>query len=182
MVGKIYRWIDPGFHDGPLLTVLIKLPGMIAELIFVVACSRGDAACLVTPRSGRPQRFGSSPAVWLSGAVDGYLDAQMAVPAALALLAAIDRRPRLAGVLVAVAVLTKPQALFVLPMIAHSCWPGARADRKWSRRFSRRRLSAFSRLVCRTSSPAPGRVYCARCSGLASTMSCPARRRIFGGS
>jgi len=118
LVGKIYRWIDPDFHDGPLLSILIKLPGMIAELIFVVALLTWGRRVLGDAAVWAAAAFWISPAVWLTGAVDGYLDAQMAVPAALALLAGIDRRPRLAGVLFAVAVLTKPQALFVLPMIA----------------------------------------------------------------
>ena len=118
IVGRLYRLVDPEFHDSPLLTVLIKLPGLIAELIFVVAMLTWGRRVLGDAAVWAAAAFWISPAVWLTGAVDGYLDAQMAVPAVLALLAAIDRRPRLAGVLFAIAVLTKPQALFVLPMIA----------------------------------------------------------------
>ena len=32
IVGRLYRAIDPEFHDGPLLTALIKLPGLVAEI------------------------------------------------------------------------------------------------------------------------------------------------------
>ena len=37
IVGRVYRMIDPEFHDGPLLTVLIKLPGLLAEILLVWA-------------------------------------------------------------------------------------------------------------------------------------------------
>jgi hypothetical protein len=55
----------------------------------------------------------------------------MAVPAALALLAAADRRPWTAGVLAAIAVLTKPQAVFALPVLGLMLAGPARS-RRWS--------------------------------------------------
>jgi hypothetical protein len=61
--------------------------------------------------------FWLNPAVILNGAALGYLDAQMAVPAVLSLIAAIGGRPGLAGMLAAAAVLTKPQALFAGPAL-----------------------------------------------------------------
>jgi hypothetical protein len=58
-----------------------------------------------------------NPAVIVNGAALGYLDAQMAAPALLALIAAAAGFPAVAGALTAAAVLTKAQALFVAPAI-----------------------------------------------------------------
>ena len=58
-----------------------------------------------------------NPAMVLAGPLLGYIDAQMAVPAVMALAAAAAGPGWLAGVLAAIAVLTKPQAIFVCPVI-----------------------------------------------------------------
>jgi len=118
LVGRVYRVFDPEFRDSRLLSALIKIPGLIAELVFVVALLTWGRRVLGESAVWAAMAFWLNPAVWLAGAVDGYLDAQMAVPAALAFLAVVDRRPRLAGVLIGIAVLTKPQALFIVPILA----------------------------------------------------------------
>ena len=118
MVGRVYRFFDPQFRDSRLLSALIKLPGLIAELIFVVALLTWGRRVLGESAVWAATAFWLNPAVWLASAVDGYLDAQMAVPAALAFLAVVDHRPRLAGALIGIAVLTKPQALFIVPVLA----------------------------------------------------------------
>ena len=120
--GWFYRRVDPSFNDSPALNVLIKTPGTLAEVLFVVV--------LLT--WGR-RRFGSAavwialmywlnPAVLLNGPVLGYLNPQMAVPAALALLAAAGGYPAAAGALAACGILTKAQVLFVLPALALFIW------------------------------------------------------------
>ena len=117
-VGAIYQRIDPTYTDSWQLTALVKTPGLLAEIGFVVALLTwgrrrfGDGAVWAA------LAFWVNPAIILNGAVLGYLDAQMAVPAALALLAASAGQPGLAGALAAVAVLTKAQAVFVLPFAA----------------------------------------------------------------
>jgi hypothetical protein len=118
IVGRVYRFFDPEFRDSALLSALIKLPGLIAEIVFVVALLTWGRRVLGEPAVWAALAFWLNPAIWLAGAVDGYLDAQMAVPAALAFLAVFDRRPRLAGVLLGIAILTKPQALFIVPILA----------------------------------------------------------------
>ena len=117
IVGRIYRLVDPEFRDSALLSVLIKLPGIIAEVILVWALLTWGRRLLGEGAVWAAAAFWISPGVWLAGSVDGYLDAQMAVPATLAFLAVVDRRPKLAGVLIAIGVLTKPQALFVVPVL-----------------------------------------------------------------
>jgi hypothetical protein len=118
IVGRLYRHIDPTFSDSPTLSVLIKTPGFVAEVVFVVALlTWGRRLWGETAANWAAAAFWISPGIWLGGSVLGYLDAQMAVPAALAVLAAADKRPRLTGVLAAIAVLTKPQAIFILPVL-----------------------------------------------------------------
>lgn len=117
--GHLYRWRHPLFEDSRTLTVLVKLPGLIAELLLVaLVLSWGrrqfgeDAAAWTT------LALWLNPALLLNGPVLGYLDAQMAVPAAMALTAASAGWGALAGALAAVALLTKAQAIFVMPVIA----------------------------------------------------------------
>lgn len=117
VVGHVYRVFDPEFRDSPLLTALIKMPGLLAEMVFVTLLLTWGRRVAGGAAEWIAASFWLNPGIWLAGPVLGYLDAQMAVPAALALLAAGDNRPRLAGFLAAVAVLTKPQAIFALPAI-----------------------------------------------------------------
>jgi hypothetical protein len=116
-MGRMYRDLDPAFRDSPTLSGLIKTPGLIAEVSFV-------AAMLVWARRQRSWipawialAFWLNPAVIINGAALGYLDAQMAVPATLSLVAAAHRRPILAGLLLGIALSTKAQALFVTPVV-----------------------------------------------------------------
>jgi len=128
IVGLAYRQVSPEFTDGPLLTAFIKTPGLIAETLFVVMLLTWGARVMGRePATWIALAFWLNPVVWLGGAVLGYLDAQMAVPVTLAFLAASGRRFRMAGVLAAIAVLTKPQAIFALPALAFVV--GRRDDR-----------------------------------------------------
>ena len=117
--GHLYRWLHPMFEDSPTLTVLVKLPGVIAELLLVALVLSwgrrrfgGDAAAWTA------LALWLNPALLLNGPVLGYLDAQMAIPAAIAVTAASAGWGALAGVVAAIAVLTKAQAVFVMPVIA----------------------------------------------------------------
>ncbi len=118
-VGRVYREIDPAFADSTLLTVLVKTPGVLAELglvLLLLTWGRrliGPAAAAWTALA-----IWLNPAVILNGAGLGYLDAEMAMPAAAALLSAGTGHPAIAGALIAAAVLTKAQAVFVLPVVA----------------------------------------------------------------
>lgn len=118
VVGNFYRAIDPPYRDSAWLTCLIKLPGLVAELALVVfLLTYGRTVLGVRAAHWMALAIWLNPAVILNGAALGYLDAQMAVPAVLSLIAVIAGRPGLAGMLAASAVLTKPQALFAGPAI-----------------------------------------------------------------
>jgi hypothetical protein len=126
VVGRIYRAIDPAYGDSTLLTVLIKTPGLVAEIVFVAALlTWGRRLFGAAGADWAAVAFWLNPAVWFSGAALGYVDAQGAVPAALALLAAVTGRPALAGALIALAAGTKPQTIYLLPVIAAAVVRGA---------------------------------------------------------
>jgi hypothetical protein len=117
-VGRIYWSLDKTYRDSRVLTALIKAPGLLAEIVFVAAILMWGRRSFGTG-AGRwiALAFWLNPAIILNGAALGYLDAQMAVPAALSMVAAGLGYPLLAGALLAAAILTKAQALFVGPVI-----------------------------------------------------------------
>lgn len=117
LVGRIYRAMDPVFNDSTLLTCLIKLPGLLFEAAFVIAMLTWGRRKLGGAARWIALGFWLNPAIVINGAALGYLDAEMAVPAALALVAAAVGSPGLAGGLLAAAVLTKAQAVFIAPVV-----------------------------------------------------------------
>ena len=118
MVGRIYAALDPAYSDSRRLTGLIKMPGLAAELVVVlVLLTWGRRVLGAAAATWTALAIWVNPAMILNGAALGYLDAQMAVPALLALLAAAARLPALAGALIACAALTKAQAVFVAPVV-----------------------------------------------------------------
>jgi hypothetical protein len=118
LMGRIYRSLRTTFDDSPLLTALIKLPGILAELAFVLCLLFwGRRVCDPARAEWIALAVWLNPAIVINGAALGYLDAQMAMPAALALVAAGAGRPGVAGALLAAAILTKAQALFVAPVV-----------------------------------------------------------------
>jgi len=119
LVGRAYFRIDSAYRDSSLLTALVKTPGLAAEALLVVALlTIGGRLFGAGLARWAALAIWLNPAVIVNGAALGYLDAQMAVPAALALLAALFGWPVVAGALIAAAILTKAQAVFVLPVIA----------------------------------------------------------------
>ena len=128
--GKTIRVLDPAGETPRVFNVLIKLPGAFAEW----------ALCVVillwgTRRFGAKAAEHAALAVWLSpalvivGPILGYLDAQTAVPALLALCAASAGWPAAAGALAVVAALTKPQGILLLPAVAVMTWHRPMRDR-----------------------------------------------------
>jgi hypothetical protein len=109
------------------LNAAIKLPGVLAEialswLLFVV----------MARHYGRPAGLWAAAAFWvnpamiLAGSMLGYLDALMALPALGSIAAAALNAPIAAGALLAIACLTKLQAIFILPVVALALWNAGR--------------------------------------------------------
>jgi hypothetical protein len=120
LVGMIYGAAVPGFPDGAALTVAVKLLPVAAEVglfwLLVWSVRR------VNPGECGTSRFAGlaywlSPAALMTSAVLGYVDALFALPALGALVAACAGRAALSGVLLALAILTKPQAVFIAPVV-----------------------------------------------------------------
>ena len=119
LVGRAYRLVNPRYEDSSTLYAFVKLPGLIAEaaaMVWLLVIGRrrfGPDMAAWTALA-----FWLNPAVILDGPILGYLDAQMAVPAVVALAVAYAGPAWLAGALAAVAVLTKAQPIFLMPVLA----------------------------------------------------------------
>ena len=122
--GRIYRWFDPAFDDGVWLTVATKLPGLVCGIALTAllwwavrrqtqSLEAADWAALA---------YWANPATILNGEVLGYLDPLMMLPAIGALVLLHAGLPALAGASLAVAMLTKPQALLIAPVVALAAW------------------------------------------------------------
>ena len=117
-VGRLYRAVSPTYEDSTLLTVGLKLPGLLAEIgLVVVLLTWGRRVYGWDRAAGAALTFWLNPAIVIDGAALGFLDPQMAVPAVMSLMAIFAGSPGLAGVLLSAAILTKPHPIFVAPVI-----------------------------------------------------------------
>ena len=118
VVGSLARALDGDPPRALVLTIGIKLLAGLASaalaLVVLVVVGRRSGAAV-----GRlaAAAYWANPAVILHGAVLGYLGALAALPAVGALFAALAGESALAGALLAVACLTKPQGVFVAPAL-----------------------------------------------------------------
>src|SRR5215831_3166205 len=117
LAGRLYRHFRPAFDDTPWLNVCVKLPGLIFETGFVALLLTRGRRWLGDGARWAAMAFWLNPLVLLNGATLGYLDAEMTVPLMLALVCAWSEQAVAAGALTAIAILTKAQAIFVVPAI-----------------------------------------------------------------
>ena len=124
LVGVLYQRYDPSFGDTTALTVALKLPGLL--------CNIAIAALL----AWAARRFGAgsdaarwaalawwlNPAVILNGEVLGYLDPLMILPGLAGLILIHVGAVESAGLALALAVLTKPQGILLMPACALAAW------------------------------------------------------------
>ena len=124
LVGLAYRYFVPSFADSTMLTVAIKVPGLLCAILLT---------CLLTWTSKRFTGDGTTarwvalaywlnPATILNGEVLGYLDPLMMLPGVGALVLLHLRAPESAGLALALAVMTKPQGTLLLPACALAAW------------------------------------------------------------
>jgi hypothetical protein len=125
VVGRIYARVRGGrFPDDEGLTIAIK--GTI--VLFDAAVTMLLYRTLRRTAGRREAQFGAAT-YWLNPAVLyatslGYVDALVALPAAAAVIAASGAHAAAAGALVAAAVMTKPQGIFIVPVVALALWNG----------------------------------------------------------
>ena len=137
--GRVYRWITHNrYPDGTPLIVTLKAASVLADAAFVLLLYFG-----VRRIGGRAvarwatTAYCLNPAVILDGSMLGYLDPLFILPAGGSLVAAALDAPAAAGALAATAVLTKPQAVVLLPALALAIWNGRPAARGSSARVAR---------------------------------------------
>lgn len=128
--GLVYQAFSPTFENTRWLNVAIKTPALLSEIAMtwllwmVVARRYGE-------NEGRwaATAFWANPATILSGPVLGYLDPLAALPAVGSLVAACAGAPIIAGALLAIAYLTKLQAVFMVPVVLLASWTTATSER-----------------------------------------------------
>ena len=115
IAGNAYwTWSHRHFPNATALNAFVKLPsvageiGLVLLMFVVVGREVGPVAARLTAAA-----YWLNPAALLDASILGYLDAQYLLPAVAALVAAAHGWPVLAGALIAAAVLTKAQGLFI---------------------------------------------------------------------
>lgn len=116
---RIYKAFRPDYPDSPWLTVLVKMPGLLAEMLMAaVLLTAGRKMLGDRAATWSAVAFWMNPGIWFAGPGLGYFDAQAAVLMVIAFICVYRDRPLAVGALSAVAALTKPQAVFFLPVLA----------------------------------------------------------------
>ena len=131
--GQAYRaWSGRRFPNATPLNAFVKLPGIAAEiglallLFAIVRPQLGvDAARLAVAS------YWINPAALFDASILGYLDPQYVLPAVAAVAAAASGWPAAAGALIAAAILTKAQGVFIAPAdTMTSRWQRMTRDRR----------------------------------------------------
>ena len=119
-VGAIYRLFSPFETDSPWLTAAIKMPGLFfgVGLTVLLAWTARRMTGSVAAARWVALAWWLNPAVILNGEVLGYLDPLMMLPGVAALILLHVRAAESAGLLLAIAVLTKPQGVLLVPACA----------------------------------------------------------------
>jgi len=131
LVGLTYRAIAPTFPDGPLLNALVKIPGLLAGVALTWLLAWAAKRFTGSPSAGTwaALAYWLNPATILNAEVLGYLDPLMMLPAVAALVLLHVGAAESAGLCLAVALLTKPQTILILPAFALAAWHiGSRAS------------------------------------------------------
>ncbi len=118
LVGRAYGALFPTFPDGPWLTIAVKLPALAAGIgltMLILAAVSRIAGAATGQRAALA--YWLNPTVILHGSVLGYIGELYALPAVAALIAASQGIGWVTGGLLALACLTKPQALLIVPAV-----------------------------------------------------------------
>jgi hypothetical protein len=131
VVGHVYRVIDPAFTDGRGLTMAIKASILLAEAV-LCACLFALVRRRYSESAARAAAllYWLNPSAIMNGAVLGYLDPWAGCLAIAALLALDGGAYVSGGALLALAVLTKLQAVLVIPVAALLLTHRAARDRR----------------------------------------------------
>lgn len=143
LVGTVYRAILPGYPNTWPLVSALKLPGLLAGaaltwLIFVTAQQADGLRLDAWSPAAADDRlvvarvaalaYWVNPAMILNAEVLGYLDPLVMLPSLAAFILLARSRAAASGVCVALALLTKPQALLIVPAWLLAVWTVGRAN------------------------------------------------------
>jgi hypothetical protein len=122
--GLAYRLFDPSFADRPSLTAAVKIPGFVFGIALTVLLWWTVRRLTGDDAQGRwvAMAYWVNPATILNAEVLGYLDPLMMLPAIASFVLLHLGVPAWAGASLAVAMLTKPQALLIAPIVALAAW------------------------------------------------------------
>lgn len=125
-VGRLYRMANLGeFPDTAALTAAVKSLVVVNDAALLAVMLWGFyrwAGIEAAPAA--MVAYWLNPGVILTGSMLGYLDPLWVLPAFGALAAAGGGRPFLGGVLITVAILTKPQGIILTPAVMLALWAG----------------------------------------------------------
>jgi hypothetical protein len=119
LVGLVYRAVDPAFSDGRLFTIVLKAAILLSDaaicagLWILVRRRWSEAAARAAARL-----YLLIPGAIMDGAVLGYVDPWAGCLTVGALLAMDAAAFATSGAVVALAVLTKPQTVLLIPVAA----------------------------------------------------------------
>ena len=160
IVGRAHMALNGGRFDNDVaLTRTIKgaivlLDGAVTALLFLAVRRAG----------GTTRAWWAAMAYWVNPAVLmittlGYVDVWMAIPAVAAVIAASSGRPWLSGALFTAAVMTKPQGLFVGPVVALALWNAGGAETSVKRLCGGVAASALVAAIIAAPVVAAGKTY-----------------------
>jgi hypothetical protein len=135
VAGQAYWiWSRHHFPNATPLNAFVKLPsvaGEIALVLLLFALVRRHAG--VAAARFAAAAYWLNPAALFDASILGYLDVQYVLPAIAAVAAAAAGWPALAGALIAAAVLTKAQGIFIAPAVALAIWTMGAPEKRVAR-------------------------------------------------
>jgi hypothetical protein len=130
LVGRAFERWDPLYRNSTALNVFIKLPGLLFEIaLLALVLTWGRRRYGAAAARWAAVALWLNPALVLNASVLGYLDPLMYVPLTVAVVAASAGAPGIAGACSAIAILTKAQAIFVMPVVVSLVLCGG--TRRW---------------------------------------------------
>jgi len=125
-MGWIYRLVDPELTDGGPLTSAVKIPGLIFGIGLTIFLWWTARRFTGSDRAGEwaALAYWCNPASILNGEVLGYLDPLAMLPALASLVLIHLGATAWGGACLSIAMLTKPQAILVAPIVALATWRG----------------------------------------------------------
>ena len=132
-----WLWSHRHFPNATALNAFVKLPALAAEIgLTLLLFGLVRARLGVSAARLAVVLYWLNPAALMDASILGYLDAQYVLPAIAAIAAAASGWPALAGALIAAAVLTKAQGIFIAPAVLLAIWTTG-APEQWLSRVMR---------------------------------------------